>query len=164
MGIVSHCPNGHRFKVKDHLAGKKGICPSCGARFRIPLASAPAPTPDPAAAPLAGVSSGSGLPVASIVSLDATRAATLPPALVLSGTAAPPAAIAAAPDAVWCLAVPGGQPSDAMSGAELVRRLTSGTLTGDELVWRSDWADWRPVAAVFPDLLPDGLSPGTAAW
>jgi hypothetical protein len=164
MGIVSHCPNGHRLKVKDHLAGKKGICPSCGARFRIPLAAASGPTPDPAAAPLAGVSSGSGLPVASIVSLDAARAATLPPALVLSEAPPPPAAIAAAPDALWCLAVPGGEPSDAMSGEALIRRLTSGGMTGEELVWRSDWTDWRPAAAVFPDLLLDGPSPGTAAW
>lgn len=156
MGIVSHCPNGHRLKVKDHLAGKKGICPSCGARFRIPLASASSPE---AAAPPA-----SGLPVAGVVSLDAKRAATLPPALVLSETTPSPAAIAEAPDALWCLAVPGGQPSDAMSGVALIRRLTSGSMTGGELVWRSDWSDWRPVAAVFPDLLPDGLSPGTAAW
>jgi len=38
MGIVAYCPNGHRIKVKDDLAGKKGICPTCAARFRIPLA------------------------------------------------------------------------------------------------------------------------------
>lgn len=156
MGIVSHCPNGHRLKVKDHLAGKKGICPSCGARFRIPLAAAPAPAP--AASPA------SGLPEAGVVSLDAARAATLPPALVWAESTPPPAAIAEAPGAQWCLAVPGGQPSDAMSGAELIRRLTSGRMTGEELVWRSDWSAWRPAAVVFPDLLPDGFSPGTAAW
>jgi hypothetical protein len=155
MGIVSHCPNGHRLKVKDHLAGKKGICPTCGARFRIPLATTTAAPASPAA---------SGPPVASVVSLDAARAATLPPALVLAETTPPPAAIAEAPAASGCIAVPGGQPSDAMSGAELLRRLTSGSLTGGELVWRSDWSDWRPVAAVFPDLLPDDFSPGTTAW
>jgi len=155
MGIVAHCPNGHRLKVKDHLAGKKGICPSCGARFRIPLAAAPAAPAAPRA---------SGQPVATVVSLDAARAATLPPALVLSETTPPPAAIAEAPAAAWCIAVPGGQPSEAMSGEELLRRLTAGSMTGAELVWRSDWSDWRPVAAVFPGLIPDDFSPGARAW
>jgi hypothetical protein len=41
MGIVAYCPNDHRVKVKDNLAGKKGICPTCGARFRIPFESQP---------------------------------------------------------------------------------------------------------------------------
>ena len=35
MGIVCHCPNGHRIKVKDRFAGKRGLCPTCGATFRI---------------------------------------------------------------------------------------------------------------------------------
>jgi hypothetical protein len=39
MGIRFYCPNGHRLNVKDFLAGKRGICPHCAARFRIPIAS-----------------------------------------------------------------------------------------------------------------------------
>jgi hypothetical protein len=39
MGIRFYCPNGHRLNVKDFLAGKRGICPHCEARFRIPQAS-----------------------------------------------------------------------------------------------------------------------------
>jgi hypothetical protein len=84
MGIVSFCPNKHRVKVKDELAGRKGICPTCGARFRIPLESQPEPAPPapaPAAAPAAATAatlSPTGLPVAAIVSFDAGFAATLP--------------------------------------------------------------------------------------
>ncbi len=36
MGIRFACPNGHKLNVKEHLAGKRGICPSCGAKFLIP--------------------------------------------------------------------------------------------------------------------------------
>jgi len=36
MGIIVHCPNGHRVKVKEFLAGKKGVCPTCGVKFQIP--------------------------------------------------------------------------------------------------------------------------------
>jgi hypothetical protein len=40
MGIRVTCPNGHALNVKEHLAGKRGICPSCGAKFVIPPATA----------------------------------------------------------------------------------------------------------------------------
>jgi hypothetical protein len=38
MGIRLSCPNGHRLNVKEFLAGKRGICPQCGAKFIIPVA------------------------------------------------------------------------------------------------------------------------------
>jgi hypothetical protein len=39
MGIRFLCPNGHRLNVKGFLAGKRGVCPHCGAKMRIPLES-----------------------------------------------------------------------------------------------------------------------------
>jgi hypothetical protein len=39
MGIRFYCPNGHKLNVKAFQAGKKGICPYCGAKFPIPDAS-----------------------------------------------------------------------------------------------------------------------------
>jgi len=39
MGIRFACPNGHKLNVKEHLAGKRGICPNCGAKFVIPITS-----------------------------------------------------------------------------------------------------------------------------
>lgn len=48
MGIRFTCPNGHKLHVKEFLAGKRGICPSCGAKFVIPHAQ-------PAAAKTASV-------------------------------------------------------------------------------------------------------------
>jgi hypothetical protein len=90
MGIIAHCPNRHRVKVKDQLAGRKGICPECGARFRIPASGETALSPS-ASPPIAGhaqFDSGldrPGRPLAKFVSLDAERAAALPRALPLAG-------------------------------------------------------------------------------
>jgi hypothetical protein len=93
MGIVAFCPHGHRVKVKDHLAGRKGICPECGTAFRIPRESQAAPPPGSAdaaasaAAPVAAPTpamSPDGLPVARVVSLDGEAAASLPRALPLA--------------------------------------------------------------------------------
>nr|ALS90708.1 Cbb3-type cytochrome oxidase component FixQ [uncultured bacterium] len=44
MGIRFNCPNGHKLNVKEFLAGKRGVCPQCGAKFVIPMqAEAPQP-------------------------------------------------------------------------------------------------------------------------
>lgn len=86
MGIVAFCPQGHRVKVKDQLAGRKGICPECGARFRIPESSQLPPADQPAAPTAAGAGerSSGGLPSARFVSLDGDLAATLPRVLPLA--------------------------------------------------------------------------------
>ena len=41
MGIRFHCPYGHRMNVKAFLAGRRGLCPTCGAKFDIPFQSEP---------------------------------------------------------------------------------------------------------------------------
>ena len=180
MGIVASCPNGHRIKVKDELAGKKGICPTCHAKFRIPVK--PVGTePQPAA--------GGGLPTARVVSLDPLYAASLAtahpieeadtvgasasaemeaanpqPDFVLVSEAEPDPTPAHAvlderPDLAWCVAVRGGAPSAPLAVAALRAWLDSGAATADHVVWRADWPEWRPLAEVFPDALP-ARSPG----
>ncbi len=49
MGIRFLCPNGHRLNVKSFLAGKRGICPHCNAKFEIPFESVATAPPPPAA-------------------------------------------------------------------------------------------------------------------
>lgn len=36
MGIRLECPNGHKLNVKESLAGRRGVCPDCGAKVAIP--------------------------------------------------------------------------------------------------------------------------------
>jgi len=38
MGIRFACPNGHKLNVKDELAGRRALCPNCGARIVVPAA------------------------------------------------------------------------------------------------------------------------------
>jgi hypothetical protein len=172
MGIVAFCPNGHRVKVKDALAGRKGVCPDCHSRFRIPLESCPIPT-------------------ARVLSLDAAWAETLPRATILPADHAfsqgafskgafstearkperahgserrdvdrphEPAlhpAIAEKPGAEWRVAIPGGEPSAPLSGADMQAWLAAGRATGGEVVWRSEWPDWVSIRLVFPEFVPN---------
>lgn len=183
MGIVAFCPNGHRVKVKDELAGRKGICPTCAARFRIPLET-------PQSAPQHGLDDATGLPLARIVSLDPLVAVGLPTAVadessgpgddvpdfapvgaesggddhesgssgvsepLFAETAASYEALDERPDLEWCVAVAGGSPSEPLGAAAMRAWLDSGAASADHLVWRSDWPDWRPLADVFPDAMP----------
>src|SRR5215471_17258656 len=39
MGIRFYCPNGHKLNVKLELAGKRAICPDCGAKLVVPAAA-----------------------------------------------------------------------------------------------------------------------------
>jgi hypothetical protein len=166
MGIVAFCPNGHRVKVKDDLAGRKGVCPDCHARFRIPLESCPIPT-------------------ARVLSLDAAWAESLPRATILPadhafskgafskearelkrargpnrhdlGPSQQPAlhpAIAERPGAEWRVAIPGGEPSAPLTGSDMQAWLAAGRATGAEIVWRSEWPDWVSIRLVFPEFVP----------
>lgn len=36
MAIPCVCPNGHPLSVEDHLAGKMGVCPTCGVAMAVP--------------------------------------------------------------------------------------------------------------------------------
>jgi len=197
MAIVAQCPNGHRVKVKGDRVGKKAVCPTCGAAFRIAIA----PSADAAPAPP------DGLPLAREVPLDPAVIATLPRALPFGSVSAaaqaaeaaaaraaaraepPPAspaslpgaspwddeaqvvdvedspaplrprrryiaAIADRPDLTWCIAYPGGDPSEPIDGPTMQDWLESGQAEGTEVVWRADWPGWHPVREIFPEFFP----------
>lgn len=94
MGIRFHCPNGHKLNVKAFLAGKKGVCPDCGVKLRIPDRSEP------------GLDSGIG---------EAQQAASNP-----APTAAPKPTTAPAPVAVMTAPLPSA-PMTAMAPPGIAR-------------------------------------------
>ncbi|MEI7782525.1 MAG: hypothetical protein WCJ18_11455 [Planctomycetota bacterium] len=190
MRIVAHCPNGHRIKVKNELAGRKVLCPTCQVKFRIPAAAAMGDMP---AAPV-------GLQTARLLQLAPEVVATLPRALAFGQAPAaqpfapapfapePVASEPAAPapifqepifqepyspervspqapaaqsflhpaltdrlDLLWCIAFPGGAPTEPMPAETMQAWLDSRQANGTEVVWRADWPEWRGVRDVFPE-------------
>lgn len=158
MGIEAFCPNGHRINVKESLAGRKGLCPTCGAKFRIPAARSAVSAP------------GTALPTARLLDVAPEVIATLPRVLpfdaALPSIAPDPAPIPAPapiepptptlhpvlaerPDLQWCIAFPGGEPTEPLPAESMQAWLDSGQAEGTEVVWRSDWPEWRPANDVF---------------
>lgn len=206
MAIEIHCPNGHRIKVKEHLAGRTGRCPTCGTTVRVevepslPLARLVPVDPAilatlPRARPLgagaraererqapvsAGLPSGETGPLPTetgdFAGWDSGPAeprwdvpepggAARDPA---GGTPQPESAaapqpapfeppIAERPDLTWCIAFPGGDPTEPLDAPTMQAWLDGGHATGTEVVWRSDWPEWRTVQDVFPRFFSGGF-------
>ncbi len=168
--------------VKSFLAGKRGICPHCDARWDVPLEStipegAPKIRPgseakdEPHHEVPQGVASdddGTGQPVIASPTGMATAEAA---ARVDDGQAlaAQPAAavipdpIDAAPDAVWYVRPASGGEFGPAKGDVMRRWLDEGRVAADSMVWCEGWAEWQIAGPVFPALMPTTEQPAAAA-
>lgn len=178
MGIRFFCPNGHKLNVKAFLAGKRGICPHCGAKVRIPTQSTleresessdpsensavaesndTAATEPPTAGDLLPPNESDGV-ASTETKGDAAAGVDIPiseqsiPPELPQAKPLPNDLLDETPDAVWFVRVSdGGQFGPA--GAEAMRQwMEEGRIGGDCLVWREGWTDWRDALETFPAL------------
>lgn len=176
MGIRFFCDCGHRLNVKSFLAGKKGICPECGAKFVIPEESdprahanaQPATQPENGVVPqgLAAKATEKIAKKKTVVSVASQRPSWSDAELAVQSTeaSAPIPAAATPPEvtnhdpiemagsAVWYVRhADGGQYGPAE--ASIMRLwLEEGRVAGDSMVWHQGWADWRRAGDVFAEL------------
>ena len=161
-----------RLNIKRELAGRRGVCPVCAAKIRIPLADTEKSTPvdqKPAAAgstadpnsggPRIAVSERSS-PVATTTS-SAPRTATGHPAQasVTNHTESVRNSPASQPldvlddgeEAQWYVRPPsGGQYGPANS--ELLRQwIGEGRVAAGALLWREGWPQWREAGDALPE-------------
>ncbi|MDA0658186.1 MAG: DUF4339 domain-containing protein [Planctomycetota bacterium] len=169
MGIKCFCPHGHPLNVKSHLAGKRGVCPTCGVKFRIPEAS------------------GSGVPSVSVA--GSGKKAADPPEFeefktdiphATSNVASPPNVnlaardeglgkgnsepVAASKPAIWYVKTRDGQYGPTYEAA-VQEWVADGRIVLGNWLWRDGWEQWRPAESVFSQLLPppaNSTSPGAA--
>ena len=160
MGIKFHCPNGHKLNVKAFLAGKKGVCPKCGTKVRIPTESEPGlvdsdveetePTHEGAAK-----SNGSGAvaaPVMAAPKAPAVSTAAAPAHAEHAAEATADDPIAEAPAAIWYVRPPTGGQYGPARGDIMRKWLSEGRVSSDSLVWREGWTDWQNAGKLFPML------------
>ncbi len=187
MGIKFHCPQGHKLNVKAFLAGKKGVCPKCGTKLRIPEASEPglgdgdADDSDGGKAPAGHPGNGAAVKSPAAV---ATAAPVMPAAVAMPaarpGVATPapapapalPAAIPApavsdpiaeAPAAIWYVRPPSGGQFGPARGDVMRKWIAEGRVSSDSLVWREGWTDWQTAGKLFPNLQSAGGAPAAPA-
>jgi len=182
MGIKFDCSDcGRKLNVKSFLAGKRGICPHCGAKVNIPADPVPqvtsaSPVPSPAVGAAAQLASpaveaaptqpAKTVPTVPITSPAPKSGVTRPmPASPAEGTvpaatvAPVPAPAAGAPDpiteapgAVWYVRPSSGGQFGPATGDIMRKWMAEGRVNSDSLLWREGWPDWKPASTLFPHL------------
>jgi len=171
MGVRFQCPHGHKLHVKAELAGKRAICPECGAKFIVPAFSGgrvewdtgggPTGNGD---APASGAASEGPPPSkggarGGIESAPPSPAATPPQAAssepvesVLIQTQPPPIAAASEPPAAqaptsepiaWYVRPAAGGQFGPATTEVFQQWIEDGRVAVDSWVWRTGWADWK---------------------
>jgi hypothetical protein len=157
MGIRFLCPNGHKLHVKSFQAGRRGICPHCGARITIPSQST-LPESDATTSPNTKEVEDEEIAEEQVAreSGEQVDRQAVPPM-------SPPKAgdpLGEAPGAKWFVSPPGGG-QFGPANADMMRTwIAEGRVTADSLVWREGWDDWAEASTVLPHLVP----PETASY
>lgn len=146
MGIRFACHHcGRRLNIKNDLAGKRGVCPQCQGKFRIPT--------DDADVSLA-VDGRHG---------DAAEPPPQPP--LEPGEILTSALLRDDPEAAWYVRPDSGGQFGPAAPSTLAEWMKQGRVATTSLVWRDGWAQWRTAGEAFPELaeqLPGGQAePGS---
>jgi hypothetical protein len=168
MGIKFHCPKGHKLNVKAFLAGKKGVCPKCGTKVRIPTTSEPGlvdsdveETDETGSSPVKSNGSGAVSAATLTAPAPAAPAVSAAPATAASAQAATATAddpIAEAPAAIWYVRPPTGGQYGPARGEIMRKWIAEGRVSSDSLVWREGWTDWQNAGKLFPTLHAAGTA------
>lgn len=165
MGIrfrCHHCET--ELHVKDFQGGKRGRCPECKGKFRIPPSDTEHSLPADDLANDAGEESGAG---AAPTQVAQEQPSVQPDQRPASQGTPYPQALATAPNARWyVLPTAGGQYGPADSQA-LWQWLQENRIGPDALVWCEGWPEWQVSGRVFGDFfsiqVAARLSPGEIA-
>jgi len=165
MGIKFRCQECQKkLHVKSFLAGKRGICPECGARFVIPEENAETAEPVKQKVKVGGptdrpvrTKTGRGSDRRSGMAggrsnAEAASAPTGDPGRSGKRKAVSADALTEVPDAVWYVRPPGGGQYGPADAAIMRRWLDEGRVGADSYVWREGWPDWQEAGPVFPQL------------
>lgn len=122
MGVRFECPAGHPLHVKAVLAGRRAICPECGARFVVPNFSGGRAT-----------------------RVDGDAATAIPP------VGAPTVSPDAPAGELWYVRPPTGGQFGPVDAPGFDAWAAEGRVTADSWVWRTGWPEWRPGGDVLAE-------------
>lgn len=175
MGVRFECPAGHKLHVKAELAGKRGICPECGAKFVVPSFSGQRVAADDGVVATSTTVAAPAPPPSQGGARGGIHTASLPPGVPTAAPVVPGAPVPPSPPAKQSTAVSiappepvawyirpavGGQFGPASD--EVFRQwIAEGRVAADSWVWRTGWADWK--GGVEALKLHGGQAPATAA-
>ncbi len=165
MGIRFYCEHCEkRLNVKSFLAGKKGLCPHCGGRIRIPLESRVEATAKNQSAVKSGVGLGEDRADAEQESDADVEWSAIPNVdqLPQLPTVAAAEATAANGGVVWYVSPPGGGQYGPASRETVEEWIAEGRVTAETLVWCDGWDEWEVAARHFVQFQFEDAEPRAA--
>ncbi|MDB4678753.1 DUF4339 domain-containing protein [Rhodopirellula sp.] len=185
MGVRFACHHcGKALNIKQELAGKRGVCPACAGKFRIPLqnettslaidAKLTASRTPSTTSPAQKQSHPDGIEVKTKESLPVEQTASSPlneapiektsrmvgqKVLAPSPKQTAEALESFAPDSSWYVRPPGGGQYGPATKEVFAQWIQEGRIAAASLVWRDGWPQWRPASEAFPEItgqLPGG--------
>jgi hypothetical protein len=143
MGVRFACHVcGKHLNIKQELAGKRGKCPKCTTRFRIPQTDTETSTPIDDPVPAAIVEQPETMVPPSTGSVPPNARATPAPVDVIN----------ADPSAAWYVRPPSGGQYGPADGHLLHQWIAEGRVAATALIWRDGWAQWRPADEVLAEI------------
>ncbi|MEM1228463.1 MAG: DUF4339 domain-containing protein [Planctomycetota bacterium] len=146
MGIRFACHGcGKRLNIKSELAGRRGICPACAIRFRIPNHDCETSTPIETSETDDDVSLArkSSVSVTNSTNGSASDTAVSQEPAVFGGR-----------NTTWYVRPPSGGQYGPADGPTMRQWLGEGRVAETSMVWRDGWNDWRAARSTF-DTLPE---------
>lgn len=172
MGIKFACHEcGESLNIKSQLAGKRGKCPACGLRFRIPESDQPFSIPlDDGSA--SGNIVGNTEPQPALTNAVEPTSVAPTPNLEATPSVAKPTSQPEPPnsddfdplaeaDAQWYVRPPNGGRYGPASGDTVRQWIREGRVTKTTLIWRDGWAQWRDCDEFIPEAFDSQESPSS---
>jgi len=174
MGVRFACHAcGKRLNIKTELAGRRGVCPNCSVRFRIPTQDRPTSIPLPASPKTAALANQTAdrkqkEPSVSSSSTSASfRPETARPQVAhataersMSASRSPTDPQPATADllgdetSIWYVRPASGGQYGPANGPTMAQWIQEGRVGSQTLVWRDGWPEWRLASDALASL-PD---------
>ncbi len=149
MGIrfACHACEQH-LNIKRELAGRRGVCPSCGVRFRIPLEDTNRSTP------LDDQSSSSVIGVVDQAEPPDSPGPVRPPSSAERNAATTTILdLDQEQDGTWYVRPPSGGQYGPATTLLLKQWIDEGRVAATALLWRDGWPQWRDASEALPELI-----------
>ncbi len=155
-----------QLNIKRELAGRRGVCPACSSKFRIPLKDAPRSTPIESEVRVSAAAAGTAAHGAAGLK-DRAELQIASRVAEHSGNPSPPESpdvpsnnlLDDDDDATWYVRPPSGGQYGPATGTVLREWIKEGRVASTALLWRDGWPQWRDASEALPELarhLPQG--------
>ncbi len=165
MGIHFACHGcGKPLNIKNDLAGRRGLCPGCNTRFRIPLSDTEYSSPIEGSEE-ADVPQGAATAVtdanSSAVAAETTHSGTVaknhdsgPPQQSSDAASNPDTSDLLDDESIttWYVRPPSGGQYGPATGDVLKNWIEEGRVAKQALLWREGWPQWREAGEALPEI------------